>query len=372
MTHAPTEVLPTVRPARRYGSLVAQSFLVQWPFFLVALAYALTTYVLASGLPAYAQAPIQGLAFGIIKLTIPAGLFSVLIFRLLQYALVIKPESPARQLKEDITSIFHRPAPLILALPLLAAMVIFNKGMIELKPLIPALKPFSYDTMFMEWDRALHFGIDPWVLLQPLFGYDMVTFAVNMIYNLWFLTLFGSFLWFGFARAANALRTQFFLAYMLCWWIGGGLMAVQFSSAGPVYYGLLGLTPDPFAPLMAYLKDVDSRIPILALDTQQLLWDGYTGKVKPIGISAFPSMHNATAVLLALAAWRINRTAGIWFTVYAAVILLGSVHLAWHYAIDGYAGILLALAFWWLAGIVARWHANLSSTRKLNEQLSAL
>ena len=42
--------------------------------------------------------------------------------------------------------------------------------------------------------------------------------------------------------------------------------------------------------------------------------------------------------------------------VYGAVILVGSVHLGWHYAVDGYAGIVMAMVAWWLAGpIVARW-----------------
>jgi hypothetical protein len=35
------------------------------------------------------------------------------------------------------------------------------------------------------------------------------------------------------------------------------------------------------------------------------------------------------------------------------VILVGSVHLAWHYAVDGLAGILLAAIFWAAAGTIA-------------------
>ena len=33
------------------------------------------------------------------------------------------------------------------------------------------------------------------------------------------------------------------------------------------------------------------------------------------------------------------------------MVLLGSVLLAWHYAVDGYAGAMIALACWWLAGL---------------------
>jgi hypothetical protein len=224
----------------------------------------------------------------------------------------------------------------------------------------------------MEWDRLMHFGVDPWVLLQPVLGHEVITFAINLAYNFWFLALIGAWFWFGFRRDASELRARFFLSYMLAWWIGGGLLAVAFSSAGPVYYGRLGLTPDPYAALFAYLNDADTRIPMWFLDAQQLLWDGYTGKSAALGISAFPSMHNASAVLFALAFWKVNRGIGWFFTIYAAVILVGSVHLGWHYAVDGYAGIVIALASWWAAGLLARMFTGTAQHRRYNEGLASL
>ena len=352
--------------------LLGLSFLVHWPFYVLAGAYALTTYLLLMGTQHYKQAPIDGLVVGIITLTIPAGMLAVFLFRLVQYATVIKPESPTRQFIFDVMTLVRKPTPIITALPLMLAMVVFNKGMLELKPLMQQIKPFSFDKTLMQLDRSLHFGYDPWVLLQPILGYDVVTFLLSVAYNFWFLALFGTFMWFGFARKADVVRTQFFLSYMLVWWIGGGLLALYFSSAGPVYYGAIGLSPDPFAPLMAYLRDVDTRMPILSLLTQSFLWDGYVGKTEAIGIAAFPSMHNASAVLFALAAWRVSRMAGYFFAAYSVVILVGSVHLGWHYAVDGYAAIALAGMCWWLAGFVARWHGRLALTRRLNDALAAV
>jgi len=243
---------------------------------------------------------------------------------------------------------------------------------VELKPAIPEINPFSWDTTFMEIDRILHLGFDPWVLLQPVMGFDVVTYLVNIAYNFWFLALCGAWFWFGFRERADELRTRFFLSYMLAWWLGGGLLAVLFSSAGPVYYSNLGLSPDPYTGLFAYLHDVDSRIPLWFLKTQAMLWDGYTGKIPALGISAFPSMHNASAVLFALAFARVSRGVGLAFGAYAAVILLGSVHLGWHYAVDGYAGIAVGLFAWWLAGPVARWFTALPATRRFNQGLASL
>jgi membrane-associated phospholipid phosphatase len=68
----------------------------------------------------------------------------------------------------------------------------------------------------------------------------------------------------------------------------------------------------------------------------------------------------------------VSPLAGWFFMAYAAVIMLGSVHLAWHYAIDGYAGIAIAFACWWVAGPISRWFTNLAATRRYNEGLASL
>ena len=85
---------------------------------------------------------------------------------------------------------------------------------------------------------------------------------------------------------------------------------------------------------------------------QQMLWDNYQNNKAGMGsgISAMPSMHVATAVLLALFGWRYSRQAGIALTLYAVVIMIGSVHLGWHYALDGYVGALGAMVVWRLVG----------------------
>ena len=70
------------------------------------------------------------------------------------------------------------------------------------------------------------------------------------------------------------------------------------------------------------------------------------------------------AGLFALAAWRLNRIAGILASIFAGVIFIGSVHLGWHYAVDGYVGFALALAVWWASKPLATWMDGLSFTRR--------
>jgi hypothetical protein len=42
------------------------------------------------------------------------------------------------------------------------------------------------------------------------------------------------------------------------------------------------------------------------------------------------------------------------FLAFLALMLLGSVHLGWHYAIDGYAGIAGTIVLWWGCGRLLR------------------
>jgi hypothetical protein len=55
-------------------------------------------------------------------------------------------------------------------------------------------------------------------------------------------------------------------------------------------------------------------------------------------------------VCLALAGWSRCRAAGAVLTLYAAIVLVASVYLGWHYAIDGYVSVVLVLGLWSLAG----------------------
>ena len=50
--------------------------------------------------------------------------------------------------------------------------------------------------------------------------------------------------------------------------------------------------------------------------------------------------------VFALLGWRTSRWLGWVLTGFAGVVLVGSVHLGWHYAVDGYVSIAGTLAIW--------------------------
>jgi hypothetical protein len=237
------------------------------------------------------------------------------------------------------------------------AVSLFISAFLTLKALLPEIHPFQWDETFMEWDRAVHFGSHPYELLQPVLGHPYVTKALNVAYNAWFFFMLAVWVMVGYARYDTALRQHFLLAFMLCWFAGTSVLGTIFSSAGPCFYGRLLGGEDPFQPLITYLNSVDGTIGLYALHTQDMLWKSYVdGEGLIRGISAMPSMHVGTSVLFALLSFAAGkRWLGWFFVAFTAVIFLGSIELAWHYAIDGYAGAVVALAAWFVAGRLVRW-----------------
>ncbi|HXF94996.1 MAG TPA: phosphatase PAP2 family protein [Gemmatimonadales bacterium] len=233
---------------------------------------------------------------------------------------------------------------------ILVVLRVFFEGVRTFKSAIPLLHPFSWDAPLMELDRVLHFGRHPWQWLHPMLGRPGITRALDWAYDAWYgVALYGLV---AFACSGrNELRARFLWSFVLAWILLATVAAAIFSSAGPCYYGAVTGLADPYAPLMTYLGQASAERPLHALETQALLWAGYTGRIQPaLGIAAMPSLHVAMPVLLATATWSISRALSGAFAAYAAVILVGSVHLGWHYAVDGYFSALAVPLLWWAVG----------------------
>ncbi len=243
---------------------------------------------------------------------------------------------------------------LLAALPVFVFMPVFFGVVTSLKSLIPVMNPYGWDVTFAEWDRIFHGGLDPWQLLQPLLGYPLITAAINVTYNSWLAVLYIVLLWQTLSTRNPRLRMQFLLTFVLAWIVLGTFAATALSSVGPVYFGRVTGLEDSFAPLMAYLQSVNEIYPVGALNAQDYLWKIYQdgGYAPGSGISAMPSLHVAMVFLFALLGWRSGTVPGIVLTAYAVVIFIGSVHLGWHYAIDGYLGIAGTWLIWKFAGFV--------------------
>lgn len=263
----------------------------------------------------------------------------------------VRPERLTLYLFTNLRSYLTRERALF-ALPVILLIPTFATTFTFFKSAIPLIQPYVWDATLNEWDRLIHGGTQPWELLHPLLGYPLITGAINVLYNLWYFVMYAILVLQAFAMKDRCLRMQFLLSFVVTWILLGTGGAIWLSSMGPCYFPSFSQESGPYAPLMAYLREVNEQIPVWALDVQKLLWDNYQANSAGVGsgISAMPSMHVATAVLLALFGWRHSRAAGVALTGYALLILIGSVHLGWHYALDGYVGGVGAVAVWWLVG----------------------
>jgi membrane-associated phospholipid phosphatase len=108
---------------------------------------------------------------------------------------------------------------------------------------------------------------------------------------------------------------------------------------------------------MAWLNEVNQNHTSFALTAMDELWKNYeTGTGLINGISAMPSMHVGASILFAILGFSSGKKwLGYLMSAFAVLIFIGSIHLGWHYAIDGYAGAAVAVVCWWAAGKIVDW-----------------
>ena len=206
------------------------------------------------------------------------------------------------------------------------------------KSMLPAAVPFWADRPLADFDEAL-FGRAAWEWALNLVGPAV---AINKLaYSLW-LPLHFIVLAVALCMRPTQRKSHLLIAYFLMWIIGM-ILAFAVSSAGPIFYEPLGFGTR-FRDLLT--EPHIGGIPKTAI----YLWSNYQNStaLPGGGISAFPSMHVADAVWIAL----VIRHWSAW--LFAALIFYGSFLLGWHYFLDAPAGVLVTLFAYTVAGLILR------------------
>ncbi len=223
-----------------------------------------------------------------------------------------------------------------------AAMVAIHVTLVvfvNLKQYIPALNPILYDSPLWRLDAWMHFGVDPAVwatnfaaehgLLPFLDRAYLAFFPVQVLVPLLFL----------FSGRLRPLRGTFFAAYCLLWMLGSAIY-ILWPALGPVYYRPMRFLSLDLAPHAEHLQWT------LIQDYVRFRSGPEHYAVKLYyGVAALPSLHVGMFTLFALATWR-WRGLSILLWVGTAITFAGSLALGWHYAVDGYAGALMAWGAW--------------------------
>lgn len=299
---------------------------------------------------------------------------ATVLFVIVSYALIVciisallRQETRERLLERSLLSYGHWLAdkwpifvipPVYLAL-LLSAFSLFKQFT------LPAAG-FGLDLFFAEIDRAIFLGVDPWRVTHWLVPSATGTWLVDLAYVAWFVPMLLLVLLSG--GMSETLRAQYLLAFALVWIVAGTVFAYLLPAAGPCYVDTFHSSA-MFSALEQRLIEQSQHLAasgggeLLALRGQSELMQAFVSRDLMLagGISAMPSLHTALAVLFACAARTHSRITGQVMAAFAFVIWFGSVHLGWHYAIDGLIGGVMAIVLWRVAGA---WAAQLTRTQR--------
>lgn len=334
---------------------IKKELLVDKIFYL----YCFITTIVIYSFSLYLDFPIK-YSFTTYLETLGAGIYIVGVFWCIYYyfyLLIKKEPQPLKKFRIKIKQIFFPLSkPISFCISIIFLNLIFSNHTF-LKSLIPTMNSFYWDHQFSDIDKIIHFGYTPWEITHTVFSSPWTSLMINVAYNAWFFVMWGVLIFFLIYKKKLLLRQQFLLTFVLSWMILGIFLATLLSSAGPCFMELI--TGDTrYVPLMdklnlqsQYLTSIDLGR-LWALSTQEYLWNEYITSTNSIGsgISAMPSMHVSIAILMALSMHKLSKKIGYIFYLFAVVIQIGSVHLGWHYAIDGYISIIFTILLWKIVG----------------------
>jgi len=287
----------------------------------------------------------------IIALWAPATLFVALVPLAIRAA-VLRVPSPIGEALQFIRCRVGTPAAAAACLTPILVIPWLMGSFGTLKMLMPRVVEFSWDDRFAALDRMLFLGRQPWEVTHFLFGNAALTHVIDFIYSAWVALLFTAVLVYAFL-APRYERARFFLSFGASWLLIGVVGAYAFASAGPCFTAHIDAASAPeFAALNERLRVIDAQSMLGAVNWQQMLWTHHSEShyAFAMGVSAMPSMHNAITWLYALSLKRAPRPLRIAAWAFVALIFIGSIHLGWHYAVDGLVAFAMMSGIWWASG----------------------
>ncbi len=203
---------------------------------------------------------------------------------------------------------------------------------------VPLINERLWDRQLWSLDVLLHFGLSPSIFVSQAFQGSPILGLLDRWYGLWVTTVFYTMAFFS-AMPGELVRRRFMASCVFLWTLGAWLyMAVP--ALGPIY-----AFPQVWHDLMDQMPRARSA-QIGLWENYQRIVAGRTGGLKEfnptLGVAAMPSLHVGAHWLFALWGRRRARLLFVPFVIGTLLTLIASILTGWHYAVDGYAGLLLA------------------------------
>ncbi len=239
-----------------------------------------------------------------------------------------------------------RPGPLVDLLRFLAVLSLAAYGYSWLKVSVPLLNPALTDAALARVDAAVHFGLNVNRFALELLPFPALLRVLDVYYGLFIASVLTAAGW--FATGLSIPERTRFASGLVVLWLSTAWLYLAVPSLGPCY-----AFPEDFAaarrsmPLQTFTQE---RLIRQYRQVRGLRTSGAEGMVidPVLGVAALPSLHVAAQAYVAFFARRRNRPLFLLYAAAAALTFFGSLVTGWHYAVDGYAGLLMgALAARW-------------------------
>lgn len=215
--------------------------------------------------------------------------------------------------------------------------VVYNY--LSLRDLLPIIRPDSLDAALLAIDKAI-FGVEPALWLERFNQRPIVEWFSFFYFSYFIICLGYAVVTFCFTRI-NRYTTEYALGTALVYSLGQlGYMAVP--GYGPIRY-----------------LEHEFKGPVNGGFWWRAVWE--TVQAGSAMKDIFPSLHTAAPLFFALYALRRAKAEPRWLwpgrisAFFSFNIIISTVFLRWHYVIDVFAGIALALFVRWAVPRIVTW-----------------
>jgi len=206
-----------------------------------------------------------------------------------------------------------------------------------------------WDRELFAVDRMLHFGHSPTIFLVTLLDDVWFLHFLDFYYSLFYAVMFLAVPALLLAFLGHRGRVRFTAALVLMW-IAGNVLYLVLPSWGPA-----------FSDTALVLQALQSMPRTVWVQTQlygelsSLVHAPLAPRFAKFGsVAAFPSLHVAVVTLFALATRKLLPAGAALLLIAVVLMQVGSVVTGYHFMVDGYAGALLAVLGWVVAGMWTR------------------
>jgi hypothetical protein len=210
-----------------------------------------------------------------------------------------------------------------------------------LKSFVFVINGKTWDLQLAVLDQRIHFGYSPSAFFTTLFTAPAFLMAVDIFYSGAYFFIVTAYAGALLGLLPLRLKFAFGAAFTLVWAIGS-ILYVALPSWGPVY-----VFSSEFAQTLRHMPMTVAVQRVLYEEISSLVRNPEALRYVRFGsVAAFPSLHVTVVTLYAAASRRVSAR---WFHINVLIVagmVLGSVLTGYHYLIDAWAGIAIALVVW--------------------------